>query len=114
MRAYVIVVVVALAGALLLGAIIAGCSKPASKAPPVSPMAPPMGKTPPAATPTEQKPAAASAETTYYTCTMHPEVHSDKPGKCPICGMDLVPAKAAKTPSTPPTAPTKGKPASAK
>ena len=25
-----------------------------------------------------------------YTCPMHPEVHSDKPGKCPKCGMDLV------------------------
>ena len=25
-----------------------------------------------------------------YTCTMHPEVTSDKPGKCPKCGMDLV------------------------
>ena len=25
-----------------------------------------------------------------YTCPMHPEIHSDKPGKCPICGMDLV------------------------
>ncbi|OFX23762.1 MAG: hypothetical protein A2041_00170 [Bacteroidetes bacterium GWA2_31_9b] len=26
----------------------------------------------------------------YYSCTMHPEVHSDKPGKCPKCGMTLV------------------------
>jgi Cu(I)/Ag(I) efflux system membrane fusion protein len=25
-----------------------------------------------------------------YTCPMHAEIHSDKPGKCPICGMDLV------------------------
>lgn len=25
----------------------------------------------------------------YYTCPMHPEVRSDKPGKCPKCGMDL-------------------------
>lgn len=25
-----------------------------------------------------------------YTCPMHPEVISDKPGKCPKCGMDLV------------------------
>lgn len=25
-----------------------------------------------------------------YTCLMHPEVISDKPGKCPKCGMDLV------------------------
>ncbi len=27
-----------------------------------------------------------------YTCPMHPEVRSDKPGKCPKCGMDLVKA----------------------
>ena len=25
-----------------------------------------------------------------YTCPMHPEIIRDKPGKCPICGMDLV------------------------
>src|SRR6266542_7116784 len=24
-----------------------------------------------------------------YTCPMHPGVTTDKPGKCPICGMDL-------------------------
>lgn len=28
---------------------------------------------------------------TTYTCPMHPEVRSDKPGKCPKCGMNLVP-----------------------
>lgn len=36
-----------------------------------------------------EPPPAASA--TVYTCPMHPEVTSDKPGKCPKCGMDLVP-----------------------
>ena len=25
-----------------------------------------------------------------YTCPMHPTVISDKPGTCPVCGMDLV------------------------
>lgn len=25
-----------------------------------------------------------------YTCPMHPQIISDTPGKCPICGMDLV------------------------
>ncbi len=29
-----------------------------------------------------------------YTCPMHPEVHSDHPGQCPQCGMNLVPEKA--------------------
>ena len=28
-------------------------------------------------------------EKEVYTCPMHPEVKSDKPGKCPKCGMNL-------------------------
>jgi ribosomal protein S27AE len=28
-------------------------------------------------------------DSVYYTCPMHPEVKSDKPGKCPKCGMTL-------------------------
>jgi membrane fusion protein, copper/silver efflux system len=32
-----------------------------------------------------------SAQIDHYTCTMHPSVHSAEPGKCPICGMELVP-----------------------
>ncbi|RKS02970.1 multicopper oxidase domain-containing protein [Flavobacterium sp. 102] len=30
---------------------------------------------------------------TFYTCVMHPEIHSPKPGKCPKCGMALVKEK---------------------
>ena len=30
---------------------------------------------------------------TIYTCSMHPEVTSDKPGKCPKCNMDLIEKK---------------------
>jgi Cu(I)/Ag(I) efflux system membrane fusion protein len=41
-----------------------------------------------------------------YTCPMHPEVHADAPGRCPYCGMDLVPVAAPKAASSPPfTAP---------
>ena len=50
----------------------------------------------------EAKPSATVAET-KYTCVMHPEVVSDKPGKCPKCGMELVPMKpksrASRSPS---------------
>ena len=35
----------------------------------------------------------------YYTCRMHPEVHKDAPGDCPICGMKLELKKVAKTDS---------------
>lgn len=35
-------------------------------------------------TPPSEDPAAD------YTCPMHPSVHQDHPGRCPLCGMDLV------------------------
>lgn len=31
-----------------------------------------------------------SSKKMQYTCSMHPEVVSDQPGKCPKCGMELV------------------------
>ena len=34
--------------------------------------------------------AARMITTVYYTCTMHPSVHADKPGNCPKCGMELI------------------------
>lgn len=34
---------------------------------------------------------AEEAAAVKYTCPMHPQIISDTPGKCPICGMDLVP-----------------------
>jgi Cu(I)/Ag(I) efflux system membrane fusion protein len=42
-------------------------------------------------------PAAAAGEhahgdeISHYTCSMHPSVHKEGPGTCPICSMDLVP-----------------------
>ena len=40
-----------------------------------------------------QKPKASPAKATnkaYYTCSMHPQIHEDHPGNCPICGMKLI------------------------
>jgi hypothetical protein len=37
-----------------------------------------------------------NAAKVQYTCKMHPEVLSDKPGKCPKCGMTLVKKEPAK------------------
>jgi hypothetical protein len=40
----------------------------------------------------------AKAADVYYTCPMpeHADVVMDKPGKCPKCGMNLVPMKPEK------------------
>ncbi len=32
-----------------------------------------------------------------WTCSMHPQIRMDKPGKCPICGMDLIPLEEEKS-----------------
>jgi membrane fusion protein, copper/silver efflux system len=32
----------------------------------------------------------------FYTCSMHPQIHEDKPGNCPICGMKLIPVEKKK------------------
>lgn len=41
--------------------------------------------------------SAESAPTSgqVYTCSMHPQVRLDRPGKCPICEMPLIPAASA-------------------
>ena len=35
--------------------------------------------------------SGALAEATFFYCSMHPQISQPKPGKCPICGMALVP-----------------------
>ena len=42
----------------------------------------------------EPSKASVSVMHPKYHCPMHPEIISDKPGECPICGMDLVPIDA--------------------
>lgn len=38
---------------------------------------------------------AVSSEPTMWTCSMHPQIRLPKPGKCPICFMDLIPVQAS-------------------
>lgn len=40
----------------------------------------------------KQKPqqVAMQQNKAYYTCSMHPQVHEEHPGNCPICGMKLI------------------------
>src|SRR4030095_11526335 len=41
-------------------------------------------------TTTPVKPGAPTQDDDIYVCLMHPDVMSDKPGKCPKCAMTLV------------------------
>jgi Cu(I)/Ag(I) efflux system membrane fusion protein len=36
--------------------------------------------------------AAAAVAGSVFTCPMHPQIRQPAPGRCPICGMELVPA----------------------
>ncbi len=38
--------------------------------------------------------AAAPAKAEVWTCSMHPHIRKSGPGKCPLCGMTLIPVKA--------------------
>jgi Cu(I)/Ag(I) efflux system membrane fusion protein len=42
----------------------------------------------------DQKTTTAEGAAVRYTCPMHPQIIEEKPGSCPICGMDLVPIKS--------------------
>jgi uncharacterized membrane protein YraQ (UPF0718 family) len=53
--------------------------------------------------PNDDQPSAAhehdgGAEGGEFTCPMHPEVRQMGPGRCPKCGMDLVPSTGAEPP----------------
>lgn len=49
------------------------------------------------------EPAPSAIESTTpgkegsWTCSMHPQVRLPKPGKCPICGMPLIPTKSSQS-----------------
>ncbi|AKI99936.1 Cu(I)/Ag(I) efflux system membrane fusion protein [Archangium gephyra] len=50
-------------------------------------------------------PATSEPAATKYQCPMHPSIVQDQPGKCPICGMDLVPMTPAPASAGDPSAP---------
>jgi len=43
------------------------------------------------------RPKAETAAGSYYTCSMHPQIHEEQPGTCPICHMDLILVKSTQT-----------------
>jgi membrane fusion protein, copper/silver efflux system len=45
-----------------------------------------------------------TTKSTIWTCAMHPQIRMKEPGKCPICGMDLIPLAQSSTTSVDPEA----------
>jgi Cu(I)/Ag(I) efflux system membrane fusion protein len=39
----------------------------------------------------KQQTTVQTSKTTIWTCAMHPQIRMSAPGKCPICGMELIP-----------------------
>ncbi|MBN1795111.1 MAG: efflux RND transporter periplasmic adaptor subunit [Sedimentisphaerales bacterium] len=44
-------------------------------------------------TSTSQQAETQQQKVRFWTCSMHPQIHQPKPGKCPICFMDLIPVE---------------------
>jgi Cu(I)/Ag(I) efflux system membrane fusion protein len=43
----------------------------------------------------QPSPQTAKQSQTVWTCSMHPQIRQDHAGKCPLCGMDLIPVGGA-------------------
>jgi hypothetical protein len=67
-------------GAVWLALVVAGCTR--------NPVSSTSASATPSAAPAPQA-LTAQAKTAVYKCPMHPDVTSDKPGKCSVCGMNL-------------------------
>jgi Cu(I)/Ag(I) efflux system membrane fusion protein len=46
--------------------------------------------------------SAETANSKIWTCAMHPQIRMPQPGKCPICGMELIPLDQRSTSSVDP------------
>ena len=36
----------------------------------------------------------------FYTCSMHPQIMAPHPGKCPVCGMNLIAVQKSNVPES--------------
>ena len=45
----------------------------------------------PATTEADHSPTSNEVRTQVWTCSMHPQIRRNEPGKCPICAMELIP-----------------------
>jgi hypothetical protein len=90
---------IVLAAAALLFAAVGCASEPKPRPTSLDPSSPAAPESPPlvlaALSPSAGKGGVGGTQPAIiYTCPMHPEITSNKPGNCPICGMKLVPKAA--------------------
>ena len=78
----------------IVSAALAGCT--ATTLAPLEPDHPasPLAAEAPVRAPVTQAASSATPAVAVYTCPMHPEIRRSRPGRCPRCNMDLVPADA--------------------
>jgi Cu(I)/Ag(I) efflux system membrane fusion protein len=48
--------------------------------------------------------SVATEQGNIWTCSMHPQIRMEQPGKCPICGMELIQVAESGTTLTDPSA----------
>ncbi|MCW3108254.1 MAG: efflux transporter, family, subunit [Segetibacter sp.] len=48
----------------------------------------------------KNKKTVATDTNAFYTCSMHPQIMEPHPGKCPICGMNLIPVQKSNAPKS--------------
>jgi hypothetical protein len=74
----------------LVSVALAGCT--ATTLAPLDPDHPasPLAAEAPVRAPTTPSVGPEPRSDAAYTCPMHPEIRRSQPGRCPLCGMDLV------------------------
>ncbi len=59
-----------------------------------------VSKAPPAASTAATENVSDEPSEEIWTCSMHPQIQLPEPGKCPLCGMDLVLVEGTSAPKT--------------
>lgn len=88
-REWVLLTLVVVLGALLMAALTAGSGGAGALLASF-----PWASAPSAAEVSDGGTSVTAGDPEYWTCSMHPSVHRDEEGTCPLCGMDLVPVYA--------------------
>jgi Heavy metal binding domain len=85
-----------LAWPCLATVVLGGCAASMLEPLPATHPASPLAAEGPAPPPSGLAGSAELPSAAGYTCPMHADVHASQPGRCPRCGMELVPDTRAR------------------